>query len=163
MVKTETSTETKLKVGTNLKKANVESAKKENKYEKLLNKKRKANTDQQENVRESAKKPRLENKPLKKNLKPYQNGQPQKKAVGTKKNGTVSHPLNRKEKKDLKMKRKQKKLANTYDMSINIKKIWEALRKSETTDETRKKLCSSLYEQVKGKICQVSCFALRWT
>ena len=53
-------------------------------------------------------------------------------------------------------KRKQKKLAENYDVSVNMKKIWETVRKSETTDKVKKKLCSSLYDQVKSRINQVS-------
>lgn len=56
------------------------------------------------------------------------------------------------ERKELLKKRKQKKLAENYEVTINMKKIWETLRKSDTTEETKKKLCSSLYEQVKGRI-----------
>ncbi|RNA26403.1 pumilio domain-containing KIAA0020-like protein [Brachionus plicatilis] len=60
------------------------------------------------------------------------------------------------ERKELFKKRKQKKLADNYEITINMKKIWETLRKSETTDETKKKLCSSLFEQVKDRIKQLS-------
>jgi hypothetical protein len=62
---------------------------------------------------------------------------------------------NFKNKKDLKKDRRQKKMADNYDISVNMKKIWETLRRSETTEETKKKLCSTLFDQVKGRISQV--------
>lgn len=49
------------------------------------------------------------------------------------KNGTgkasESTPKTKKEQKELKTQRKQKKLADNYSLSLNIKKIWETLRK----------------------------------
>ena len=102
-----------------------------------------------------AKKPRVDEaqkKPLKKKqnetdgkVKKEKNGEKKKatfsataagKKLAVKKNGTGgkkteqnSQPLTKKEQKDLKIKRKQKKLADNYSLSINIKKIWETLRK----------------------------------
>lgn len=73
-------------------------------------------------------------------------------------NGSASKPVEKMtpaEKKELKKQRRQKKIGDKYDLTINIKKIWETLRKSETTDDTKKKLCSTLYENVKGKISEV--------
>lgn len=37
-----------------------------------------------------------------------------------------------------------------------MKKIWETLRRSDTTDEAKKKLCTSLYDNVTGKISQMA-------
>jgi hypothetical protein len=101
-----------------------------------------------------AKKPRVDEtqkKPLKKKqnetdgkVKKEKTGEKKKatfsaaagKKLAVKKNGTGgkkteqnSQPLTKKEQKDLKIKRKQKKLADNYSLSINIKKIWETLRK----------------------------------
>lgn len=65
------------------------------------------------------------------------------------------------ERKELLKKRKQKKLAENYEVTINMKKIWETLRKSDTTEETKRKLCCSLYEQVKGRIKAVNIMNLK--
>lgn len=59
-------------------------------------------------------------------------------------------------KKELRQQRKQKKMGQNYSLTVNMKKIWETLRQSDTTEETRKKLCSTLFEQVKGKIKELS-------
>jgi len=59
-------------------------------------------------------------------------------------------------KKELKKERRQKKLAGDYEVHANMKKIWETLRRSDTTDEAKKKLCTSLYDNVTGKISQMA-------
>lgn len=157
--------------------------KKENKYEQLTGKKRKISESNENTEKKLVKKENLakkesnmtdkkprpeisedkENKKTKLNKTFKSKGSIGEKAKlkngkGTKlnkdktKNLVASTPAERKE---LLKKRKQKKLADNYEITINMKKIWETLRKSETTEETKKKLCSSLYEQVKGRIKQV--------
>lgn len=59
-------------------------------------------------------------------------------------------------KKELKEKRRKAKLSGNYDLALNMKKIWETLRRADTTDDVRKKLCGSLYDNVKGKISQMA-------
>jgi hypothetical protein len=44
-------------------------------------------------------------------------------------NGKSDTPLSKKDQKELKIQRKQKKLAHNYSVSLNIKKIWETLRR----------------------------------
>jgi hypothetical protein len=64
-------------------------------------------------------------------------------------------------KKELKKERRQKKIGEeNFDLGINIKKIWETLRKADTTDEVRKKLCSTVYDSILGKINHVKPFFL---
>ncbi len=109
-----------------------------------------------------------ENKPFNKNgkQKPTNGKFPQKNKFDKNKkslNGSSGKPVEKMtpaEKKELKKQRRQKKIGDKYELTINIKKIWETLRKAETTDETKKKLCSTLYENVKGKISEV--FTLNW-
>lgn len=59
------------------------------------------------------------------------------------------------EKKELKKKRRQQRLGENYETNVNMKKIWETLRREDTTEEARKKLCTCLYDNIKGKIYQV--------
>ena len=63
--------------------------------------------------------------------KPYGNnkpesGKPFKKFDSAKPEGKPAVPI---KKKDLKKERRQKKLADNYDISTNMKKIWETLRR----------------------------------
>ena len=51
-----------------------------------------------------------------------------KKGFGAK-NGEEKELLSRKEKKELKEKRRKTKLAGNYELSVNMKKIWETLRR----------------------------------
>lgn len=112
-----------------------------------------------------AKKPRLETKSedaskpkkiLKAKKSPKDASKIKKFGNGVKKTDK-SKPATPVDKKELLKQRKQKKMAENYDLSINMKKIWETLRRSETTEETKKKLCSSLYDQVKTRVKNV-CF-----
>jgi len=57
-----------------------------------------------------------------------------------------------KDQKELKIERRMKKLGDNYGIVGDMKKIWETLRRAETTEEVRRKLCSTLHTQLKGKI-----------
>ena len=63
------------------------------------------------------------------------NGHEKKKAPFDKKNGAKNGKseekelLTRKEKKELKEKRRKTKLGTNYDLTVNMKKIWETLRR----------------------------------
>lgn len=62
-------------------------------------------------------------------------------------------PEEPKKKKELKKERREKKLGGeNFEVQSNMKKIWETLRRADTTDEAKKKLCTSLFDNVKGKI-----------
>lgn len=58
------------------------------------------------------------------------------------------------EKKELKMKRKEKNLGSSerYALSIEVKKIWEELRQGSCKKERQKELCKELISKVQGKL-----------
>ncbi|CAF0964701.1 unnamed protein product [Brachionus calyciflorus] len=141
---------------------------KENKDEKIKSKKlnlaknNKEQTEQQVESQNDNKKAKL-NKTIKSKgsigeKAKFKNGKTSKFSKDKKgdKKAKMSVPSTPAERKELLKKRKQKKLAENYDATVNMKKIWETLRKSETTEETKKKLCSTLYDQVKTRIKQMS-------
>ncbi len=83
----------------------------------------------------------------------YDNKKPFNKNGSDFKKGVDKPEIN---KKELKIKRRQKKIGEeNFDIGINIKKIWETLRKTETTEEVRKKLCATVFDSVNGKINHV--------
>lgn len=92
-------------------------------------------------------------KPYDANRKPYDAN---KKPYDSNNNKPYEKPLVEKTKKQLIIERKQKKMGDNYDVSINMKKIWETLRMAETTDDTKKKLCTTLYDHAKGRISQLA-------
>ena len=114
-----------------------------NKYKLLTGKKRKIDEEVSSAPKPESKKIKLETKEAKLKTKP----------ATANKDAAAEPELN---KKELKEKRRKQKLAANYDVSLNMKKIWETLRRSDTTEETKKKLCSSLYDNVKGRISQVN-------
>jgi len=69
-----------------------------------------------------------------------------------KKEAPSAKPEIPKKKKELKKERREKKLGENFEVQASMKKIWETLRRSDTTDEAKKKLCTSLFDNVKGKI-----------
>lgn len=142
------------------------------KYENIKNKKRKSSemSTEQLDTEIKAKKPRVAMKESKNNgsvddtqtrPKKFDKSDSKFNQKGIKSNGKkYENGSQNKAKpsvdpKELKKQRRQKKLAENYDVSINMKKIWETLRRSDTTEETKKKLCSALYDHVKGRITQV--------
>lgn len=104
--------------------------------------------------------------------KPFKKNGFSKTPTGASKNGGTDKPAV--SQKDLRLQRRQKKIGQNFDIGLNIKKIWETLRKSvnqpildmhslnllffgrsETTEEVRRKLCSSVFESVKGRVNQL--------
>ncbi|KAG0721957.1 Pumilio 3 [Chionoecetes opilio] len=61
------------------------------------------------------------------------------------------------EKKELKMKRKEKNLGSSerYELGIQTKKIWEELRQANCKKEREKELCKELMSKVQGKLMSV--------
>ncbi|XP_015601354.1 protein penguin [Cephus cinctus] len=69
------------------------------------------------------------------------------------KTGTTEKPdwlTFKKEKKELKEKRKAKRLCKVYDVTVQVKKIGEKLRRSDCSAEERLKLSTELHDLLKG-------------
>lgn len=85
------------------------------------------------------------------------NGKKAKKAVGEQ-----TSVFKKKEKEALKVERKTKENENRYLLSVKAKKLWEELRREDTTKERQLSISADLYGLIKTHAAEVSEKLMKW-